>query len=137
MLWPLSEQPRPPACALCGAPRVFEVQLMAPLMAVVLECADWLAVEEGGGGEGGRLAQHRTAINAAANWDFVTLAVFTCSANCCGRSDQRSAGAGCMPTHASVTSTGTHGSVVLLAEEHVEMAIEDDCHVLEELKLTG
>eukprot|EP00198_Chlamydomonas_reinhardtii_P012031 XP_001701368.1 predicted protein [Chlamydomonas reinhardtii] len=37
-------QPAPPACTYCGGPRVFELQVLAPLMAMVLDCAagGWL-----------------------------------------------------------------------------------------------
>ncbi|GLC43497.1 hypothetical protein PLESTM_001479600 [Pleodorina starrii] len=110
VLWPLQEAPQPPPCASCGAPRVFELQLTAPLLAMVLECADWL--------QGPDLEKHWPAINAAANWDFTTLAVYTCSANC----------------HAASSGAPVQEGAVLL-EEYVAVVSEEECHVPEELKL--
>lgn len=40
-LWPDPKGPEPAACAACGAPRRFELQLMAPLVATLEEAADW------------------------------------------------------------------------------------------------
>ncbi|KAG2491055.1 hypothetical protein HYH03_010501 [Edaphochlamys debaryana] len=121
-LWPLQRPPCAPRCPLCGSARRFELQLAPPLASVVLECADWLV---------GSPELHRTApaINAAANWDFAALAAFTCAANCCGGGgggEQAGAGQG-------AAGEGCPGWVV--AEEHVALAREEECHVAEELQL--
>lgn len=95
---------------------------MAPTLAVVLDCAAWL--------EGPEVARHAPAINAAANWDLATVAVYTCAANCGGCME---AGAGC---EAGAVAQGTDGpGGVLVVEEHVVLVNEEDCHVAEELKL--
>ena len=70
---------------------------------MVLDCMNWL--------EGDDLEFHRPAINAAANWDFATVAVYTCSANC---------------------SSGKDATMV---EEYVALINEEQCHVADELKL--
>ncbi|GFR42684.1 hypothetical protein Agub_g3495 [Astrephomene gubernaculifera] len=116
-LWPLKDGPQPPPCSHCGAPRVFELQLVAPLIALVLDCAGWL--------EGADLVRHTPAINAAANWDFATVAVFTCGANCCGFGSQGGAG----------HRDGCGLSEMAVMEEAVVLLSEEACHVPEELKL--
>ena len=40
-LWPNPKGPEPAVCEACGAPRRFELQLMAPLVATLEEAADW------------------------------------------------------------------------------------------------
>ncbi|GLI59884.1 hypothetical protein VaNZ11_001805, partial [Volvox africanus] len=145
VLWPLRSPPRPPPCGRCGSPRVFEMQLMAPLLAMVLDCADWLSDSE--------LERHRTGINAAANWDFTTLAVYTCTANCHLHHQGRPQVP--LPSGSSVTAAAADADdawvimkqqqlkeraeegvkVLLIMEEHVEVVSEDQCHVPEELKI--
>ncbi|PNH11466.1 hypothetical protein TSOC_001719 [Tetrabaena socialis] len=127
VLWPQQASPKPPPCSRCGAPRVFELQLMAPLIAIVLDCAGWL--------EGAELQRHTPAINAAANWNLATVAVYTCSANCCGmggRVGQREAlcGAG-----GEAAEGAGGGPVVEVMEEFAALLNEEQCHVVEELRL--
>ncbi|EFJ42432.1 hypothetical protein VOLCADRAFT_97543 [Volvox carteri f. nagariensis] len=100
---------QPDQCA-----RTFEVQLMAPVLAMVLDCAEWL--------QGLELEMHRPAINAAANWDFTTLAIYTCSANC---------------YHGRLLSSSPdlQQEDTVLVEEYVAVANEDQSHVRDELKI--
>ncbi len=104
-MWPLPSAPTPPACA-CGAPRVLELQLMSPLCAAVLECATWL--------DAAGMARHREAMNALGNAEWLTVALFTCEANCCG----------------AACAGKPHGCV---AEEWCAVVSEDGVHVAEEL----
>ncbi len=80
LLWPSSSKKVPDAgkCSSCGAPRVFEYQLMAPTIAALEESADWLKDE---GLEDG--AVERPPVS----WDWVTVAVFGCRERCDGGSD--------------------------------------------------
>lgn len=75
LLWPKSSAPPPPSpCPLCGAPRVFELQLMPALSQMVLEAAGMLQEQE--------LAVDAAVVNAVGNWDWCTVAVFTCRDSC-------------------------------------------------------
>ncbi len=96
---------------------------MAPTLAVVLDCAAWL--------EGPEVARYTPAINAAANWDLATVALYTCAANCGVRAE---AGAGSQGgAEGAVGAEGAGGVVVV--EEFVALVNEEECHVAEELKL--
>eukprot|EP00850_Spirogloea_muscicola_P011246 SM000069S20683 [mRNA] locus=s69:112422:115512:- [translate_table: standard] len=64
-VWPGAQAvPPPPPCPLCGAPRVFELQLMPPLVYFLEE------------------AMHATDAIGPESWKWSTLAVFTCSQSC-------------------------------------------------------
>jgi Programmed cell death protein 2, C-terminal putative domain len=80
LLWPSSKRKAPDAgvCTICGAPRVFEYQLMAPAIAALEESADWLKEE---GLEDGAVER------PPSSWDWVTVAVFGCRERCFGGSD--------------------------------------------------
>lgn len=83
---------------------MFEMQLMAPVIAVLLECADWIEPHE--------LPRYKAGINAAGNWDLATVAVFTCSASCCGGED---------PTEGTAATCD-------VVEELAVVVCEDECH---------
>lgn len=74
----------------CGAPRVFEFQLMAPLISMIIEAGAAVGEWEQGGGDGqtrpgaSTAGVNARAVNGAANWDMSTVAVFTCSRACLG-----------------------------------------------------
>mmetsp|Transcript_19793 Transcript_19793/g.47231 ORF Transcript_19793/g.47231 Transcript_19793/m.47231 type:complete len:415 (+) Transcript_19793:85-1329(+) len=76
VLWPSGEAPRPPPCSACGEPRVFELQLMPPLVHFLDEAADWA---RDGGGEPRR---------PPSSWSWGTVAVYTCRASCPPREGQ-------------------------------------------------
>ncbi|KXZ51815.1 hypothetical protein GPECTOR_11g256 [Gonium pectorale] len=129
VLWPARSPPAPPPCARCGCARVFELQLMAPAIAIVLECADWL--------QGPDLARHAAAINASANWGFATVAVWTCGRSCGG-----AGGVGVEERLGGGVDAGAEGrrgamgaAVVSVSEEFVALVDEESCHVAEELRL--
>eukprot|EP01024_Parvocaulis_polyphysoides_P011467 TRINITY_DN14015_c0_g2_i5.p2 TRINITY_DN14015_c0_g2~~TRINITY_DN14015_c0_g2_i5.p2 ORF type:complete len:218 (-),score=13.83 TRINITY_DN14015_c0_g2_i5:415-1068(-) len=62
-----------PKCPLCGADRVFELQLMSPLIACLQECCQWI---------GDNTEEVGYAQQAIDNWQWLTIACFTCSQNC-------------------------------------------------------
>jgi len=114
-LWPLSQVPEAGQCTRCGAPRIFELQLMAPLISMIVEAGE--ALSERDLGTDKQLSEHGLrcsavdahAVNGAANWDLCTVAVFTCSRACSAASHPE----GCC----------SHD------EEHVVLANEDACHI--------
>lgn len=88
---------------------MFELQLMAPVIAAALECADWI--------EPHHLPRYKSGINAAGNWDLVTVAAFTCSASC-GSAAGVSSG-----------SAEVHLTICEVVEEMVVVVCEHECHV--------
>lgn len=65
--WPGNTPPVPPPCEACGAARVFEMQLMSPVLAALDEMQEW------------GLGRGRAP---PASWAWLTVAVFTCGAGC-------------------------------------------------------
>lgn len=47
-LWPTGEAPSAGPCAHCGGPRVFEMQLMAPVISLIMEATEYLSLSAGG-----------------------------------------------------------------------------------------
>ena len=79
-LWPGSQPPEaPPPCGACGGARVFELQLMTPLIHGLTESAEWLAA-----GTGSSAAAAGNLLQPSDSWEWLTLCVYTCRANCCG-----------------------------------------------------
>ncbi|GAB4818916.1 hypothetical protein N2152v2_005962 [Parachlorella kessleri] len=86
-LWPDDALPAPQPCAACGAPLVFELQLMAPAIHYLDESADWLL-------EGGKELDSRSdeaagtadggceVLRPPASWEWATVAVYSCSRSC-------------------------------------------------------
>ena len=68
----------PPPCARCGAPRVFELQVMPQLVADLEQYMesdmDELAVQSA--------SESQAGIHLAGGLDWGVLAVYTCSASC-------------------------------------------------------
>lgn len=125
-LWPKAQLPSPSPCACCGSPRVFEMQLMAPVISLMMEAKDWM--KQGAGEPGkdhdsdaasshcqsesapyGAAIADAAALNGAANWDICTVAAYTCVA-CCAPE----------PTDGDM--------VPVWVEEEVVVVNEDDCH---------
>lgn len=74
-LWPTADgPPDPQPCERCGGRRVYELQLMTPLIPALAESADWLA--EAGSGGGAELLQ------APDSWEWLTVCVASCAASC-------------------------------------------------------
>lgn len=115
-LWPLERPLQPGVCGHCGAPRVFELQLMAPAIAVLLDCSGWVEPQQ--------LPLYASGINAAANWDLVTVAVFTCSRSCWV---QRADGQG--PEGQGGGGEGGGEALCCLAGELAVLVLEDECHL--------
>ncbi|KAL6762824.1 programmed cell death protein 2 [Haematococcus lacustris] len=139
-LWPSRRRPAPPACPRCSSPRVFELQLMAPVIALILEAAPFMGPGDGGpdsevaprdgstcsGSQGcvsktldassgipyGVSIASGSAVNAAGNWDMCTVAVYTCMQSCCG----------------SEHANDGDGTSACWAEEFVCLVLEEDCH---------
>ncbi|KAK2076202.1 hypothetical protein QBZ16_001134 [Prototheca wickerhamii] len=65
--WPGNTPPVPPPCEACGAVRVYEMQLMSPVLAALDEMQEW------------GLGRGRAP---PASWAWLTVAVFTCGAGC-------------------------------------------------------
>ncbi|KAF8065777.1 PED1 [Scenedesmus sp. PABB004] len=76
LLWPRAAPPRPAPCGRCGGPRAFELQLTPALIQLTIEAAHMA--------HGAGLPVDRDAVDGAANWDWATVAVFTCAASCGG-----------------------------------------------------
>lgn len=72
-LWPARAAPQAPPCAACGAPRVFEMQAMAPVLAMLSEARDWHVAE---GAQAGGLASFPGA------WEWLTVGVWACARSC-------------------------------------------------------
>lgn len=79
LLWPSEKRPEPGRCPQCGSSRVWEMQVMAPLISLLCEAAQWLA-------ETGDSSTVGAASKAAANWSWWTVAVATCSSSCSSNS---------------------------------------------------
>jgi hypothetical protein len=146
LLWPLARNPRPSPCPRCGAPRRFELQLMPALIAVALEAGQELGMEVvvgGGGVEAGEdgdgkagpssqpasssQPQSSNVLAGVSDWEWCTVAVFTCSADCDGvgskSSNKTNNGASSAPAAATPAAP-----LVLLTEEAVALANEADVH---------
>lgn len=50
---------------------------MTPLIPALTEAAEWLAAEEGG-------AAAAASLQPPDSWEWLTVAVFSCSGSCCG-----------------------------------------------------
>jgi len=73
-LWPLDgDPPRPTPCGTCGAQRVLQVQLMAPLIAALEESMEWLEAEG--------LDKCMMKLPPS-SWEWSTIVIYTCSARC-------------------------------------------------------
>ncbi|KAK9846155.1 hypothetical protein WJX84_001791 [Apatococcus fuscideae] len=71
VLWPSAQDPGMSSCEACGAPRVFEMQLMSPLMHSMHEAADWAACDN-----------EEEVPRPPDSWQWLTIALFTCSKSC-------------------------------------------------------
>lgn len=78
LLWPDRELPAVPPCTCCGAARVVELQLIAPLAAALEEANEYLRESEGSG-----------TVLVPDTWDWSTVAVWTCGASCAASSGTR------------------------------------------------
>ncbi|GBF91672.1 hypothetical protein Rsub_03976 [Raphidocelis subcapitata] len=133
-LWPHPTPPRPAACASCGAPRAFELQLMPALIQMVVEAGEMEKADGGGGGGGGSGAggaggaegkqAEDPVLSAVSQWDWCTAAVFTCTASCGGSGESKGVGS-------SSGGGGSGGEVCFAVEEQVALVNESELHTLQ------
>lgn len=71
LLWPDRETPAVSPCGRCGAARVVELQLVAPLAAALEEASEYLYRTEG-----------TETVPVPDAWDWSTVAVWSCGASC-------------------------------------------------------
>lgn len=71
--WPEPTLPTAPPCPACGAERCLEVQLMSPALVAMAEARAWSALLP------------PALAELPGSWDWITVAVFTCSAACAGK----------------------------------------------------
>lgn len=88
---------------------------MAPLISMLMEAAEVVGVTDTAGPAAADVAlpASRSALNAAANWDLCTVAVFTCSRACQGGQQG---------------SEGSEDQAVWV-EAAAVIANEDECHI--------
>uniref|UniRef100_A0A383VRP2 Programmed cell death protein 2 C-terminal domain-containing protein n=1 Tax=Tetradesmus obliquus TaxID=3088 RepID=A0A383VRP2_TETOB len=121
LLWPKASLPQPPPCAACGGPRAFELQLMPSLMQLSIEAAQ-MALEQ-------HMPVDAAAVDAVANWDWATVAVFTCQASCSSSSKQPQAPPP-PPAAAAVDSKQQQQQQQCeVFSEAVFLINEQDCHL--------
>ncbi len=65
-------------CNVCGGEEGCIAQLMAPLIAMLYEAADWVK----GAGEG---YSHKKLAEVPSSWEWLTVAVFACMGQCASR----------------------------------------------------
>ena len=65
-------------CSKCHEEKRCIAQLMAPLIAMLYEAADW--VKEVGEGY-----THGELVNVPASWEWLTVAVFACTGQCASK----------------------------------------------------
>ena len=76
-LWPKKQKPIPGSCIRCGAKRVFEMQILAPLMHFLEETCTWMLDDDHDCS-----GQIELAMQVLSNWQWLTVAVFSCSNEC-------------------------------------------------------
>ena len=76
-LWPKKQKPSPDPCLHCGAKQLFEMQILAPLMHFLEETCTW-ALDD----EQDCSSQIEIAMQVLSNWQWLTIAVFSCSSGC-------------------------------------------------------
>ena len=76
-LWPKKQKPSPGPCLHCGAQQVFEMQILAPLMHFLEETCTW-ALDD----QQDCSSQIEIAMQALLSWQWLTIAVFSCSNGC-------------------------------------------------------
>ena len=103
-LWPKKTKPTPCQCVHCGAHQVFEMQILAPLMHFLEETCGWLLDEEHDCTE-----QIESAMQVLSNWQWLTVAVFSCPNAC----------------QANTHSTSAVGRQCVWQEQTVMLAMED------------
>ncbi len=88
-LWPKKTKPTPGQCLHCGAQQVFEMQILAPLMHFLEETCGWLLDDEHDCTE-----QIECAMQVLSNWQWLTVAVFSCPHACQASAPSTSVAAG-------------------------------------------
>ena len=89
LAWPSpAGPPAAPPCLRCGSPRSPELQVVAPLASILEEAAQW---ERGARGEEGAPSSSLPPPKA---WQWLTVGLWTCDADCAGRGVRLAEGVG-------------------------------------------
>lgn len=103
-LWPKKQKPIPGLCIRCGAQQVFEMQILAPLMHFLEETCTWMLDDDQD-----CFNQIEVAMQVLSNWQWLTVAVFSCSNEC----------------QATASDTGMQAGKSIWLEQTVMMASEE------------
>lgn len=88
-LWPKKQKPSPGSCSRCGAHLIFEMQILAPFMHFLEETCTWMLDDDQDCS-----GQIELAMQVLSNWQWLTVAVFSCSNACQTMASDTSAQAG-------------------------------------------
>ena len=79
LLWPSKQTPAARQCLHCGSQQVFEMQILAPLLHFLEETCTWLIDDDNNSHCSEQIA---TAMQALSNWQWLTVAIFSCPNAC-------------------------------------------------------
>eukprot|EP01024_Parvocaulis_polyphysoides_P061448 TRINITY_DN6806_c0_g1_i5.p1 TRINITY_DN6806_c0_g1~~TRINITY_DN6806_c0_g1_i5.p1 ORF type:complete len:407 (-),score=40.27 TRINITY_DN6806_c0_g1_i5:420-1616(-) len=68
-----------PKCKICQSDKIFELQLMSPIISCLQECCEWLSCD---GNNQNYMQQIKNAQEAIGKWHWLTIVCYVCSKNC-------------------------------------------------------